>query len=478
MAETASLESQLGVPPVGVSKGDDVLRLRILVVGHGYPPNQMAGAEQQMRRKVAWWQRHGHTVQVLAADPRLSNEIPFGQLESSSDEVDGVPVRRLRFAVADSTRALVDTYRHPLLEPELRRHVEEFQPDVIYQLSGTIFGLHPLEIAADYNIPSVLFATDFWHRCQRHTLLRPDGSCCPGPRHASDCASCRLTARRPVALLGPNVQKVSWSLLSALGRGAANLAHLRTPGVSAFDLREERIRRALAGVGLVVCNSQFLTDVFVDIGIGRERILTARQGLDDMPRIAATPDTDKQRTLRVLYLGQVTRHKGVDLLVDAVSCLLERGHDLELRIHGPVTDGVLKIDSGAGGRIRLGMSLSREQIAEAFAASDVLVVPSRWFENSPNVILEAQAMGVPVIAANHGGMAEMVRDDVDGLLFEPGSKVALEDALQRLSVDRDLLARLASNAPNPHPISVEMTLEDQAIRDLVRPKHRFATHAA
>ena len=451
---------------------------RILVVCHGYPPNQMAGAEQQMRRKVMWWHQHGWSVRVVAADPRLASDYPFGHIESSLDEDEGVLVYRLKFAVPDGTQALLDTYRHPLLGPALRKHVEEFEPDVIYQLSGTIFGLHPLEIAAEYNISSVLFATDFWHRCQRHTLLRPDGSCCAGPRHVSDCASCRLTARRPAALLGSRVQALSWSVLSALGRATTPVPHLRAGGVKAFDLREKSISRALASVGLVVCNSQFLTDVFIDLGVARERILTVRQGLDDMPRLARVPDSGKQRSFRVLYLGQVTRHKGVDLLVAAVSSLIDRGHDIELRIHGPVTDGVLKFDSGANGRIRLGMSLARDQIAEALAASDVLVVPSRWFENSPNVILEAQAMGTPVITANHGGMAEMVRDGIDGLLFEPGSKVALEDALQRLCFDRDLLMRLASNAPVPHRISAEMNAEDRAIGELLHNRLGMATNAA
>lgn len=478
MHETANLGTPLRVPPVDMFKDEAKAVLRILVVAHGYPPNQMGGAEQQMRRKVAWWRRHGHTVQVLAADPRLSKEIPFGQLESTEDEIDGTPVRRLKFAVADSTQPLSDTYLHPLLGPELRRCIDGFQPDIIYQLSGAIFGLHPLEIAAESDIPSVLFATDFWHRCQRHTLLRPDGSCCPGPRHASDCASCRLTARHPVEFFGSRFQHLSWTLLSDFGRGSAALTQLRTGGVRAFELREERIRQALAGVGLVICNSQFLTDVFVDIGVERERILTVRQGLDDMRRSAPRGSSHEPGTLRVLYLGQVTRHKGVDLLVDAVSRLVEQGHNIELDIHGPMTDGSMKIGSGAGGSIRLGTSLSRDQIGDALAASDVLVVPSRWFENSPNVILEAQAIGVPVVTANHGGMAEMVRDGVDGLLFAPGSSVALAKALQRLSVERDLLMRLASNAPSPHPMSVEMKLEDRALDELLRGRRRSASSAA
>ena len=472
MVEPASLDPSTQAPLLGPTEASDWGQLRILVVAHGYPPNQMAGAEQHMRRKVRWWRQHGHSVRVVTADPHLSREVPFGLIERLLDQMDGVDVYRLRFAVADGTRPLRETYFYPLLGPELVLHVEGFQPHIIYQLSGTIFGLHPLEIAAEYGIPSVLFATDFWHSCQRHTLLRPDGSCCPGPRHPSDCAACRLTARRPAAILGRHVQGLSWSLLAALQRTSAELMHLRTGGVRSFEEREELVHNAIATAGLVICNSRFLTDAFVGLGVDPGRILTIRQGMDDLPAPEARVVPRSDGPLRVLYLGQITRHKGVDLLAEAVSRLIEQGLEIELRIHGPVTDGVLKVDAGATGRVLVGHSLQRSEMFAALAQSDVLVVPSRWYENSPNVILEAQALGVPVITANHGGMAEMVRDGVDGLLYEPGDRKALEGALRRLALDRELLRRLAANAPRPHALSDEMTPEDQALARLVRVRQR------
>ena len=64
---------------------------------------------------------------------------------------------------------------------------------------------------------------------------------------------------------------------------------------------------------------------------------------------------------------------------------------------------------------------------------DVLVVPSMWIENAPFIIREAFAAGVPVIASDLGGMAEMVRDGVDGLLFPPGDARSLAACLRRLS---------------------------------------------
>ena len=85
---------------------------------------------------------------------------------------------------------------------------------------------------------------------------------------------------------------------------------------------------------------------------------------------------------------------------------------------------------------------SRESIPELFATTDVLVVPSLWYENSPLVISEAFAASVPVVASRVGALAEKVRDGVDGLLFPMGDARALASALQELAEQPDLLEGL------------------------------------
>jgi glycosyltransferase involved in cell wall biosynthesis len=77
----------------------------------------------------------------------------------------------------------------------------------------------------------------------------------------------------------------------------------------------------------------------------------------------------------------------------------------------------------------------------------VVVVPSLWFENSPVVIQEARAAGVPVVASRHGALVEKVRDGVDGLLFTPGDAGALRQALLRVAEEPGLLVRLRLGVP-------------------------------
>jgi glycosyltransferase involved in cell wall biosynthesis len=80
---------------------------------------------------------------------------------------------------------------------------------------------------------------------------------------------------------------------------------------------------------------------------------------------------------------------------------------------------------------------------------DFLVVPSQSFETGPMVALEAFAAGIPVICWKLGGIAEIVRNEVDGLLIEPGSVAGLAETLQRLAGDAKLRARLKSGVRPP-----------------------------
>ncbi|HIE69618.1 MAG TPA: glycosyltransferase, partial [Planctomycetes bacterium] len=92
-------------------------------------------------------------------------------------------------------------------------------------------------------------------------------------------------------------------------------------------------------------------------------------------------------------------------------------------------------------RITVDGPFDREELAQALAQIDVLVVPSTWHENAPFVVLEARAAGLPVIASRFGGLIEVVDDGIDGELFTPGNAADLAKRLQRLVDEPERLAR-------------------------------------
>jgi glycosyltransferase involved in cell wall biosynthesis len=87
----------------------------------------------------------------------------------------------------------------------------------------------------------------------------------------------------------------------------------------------------------------------------------------------------------------------------------------------------------------------RERVVELFRAADATILSSTW-ENFPHTVVEALAVGTPVLAMEAGGVGEVVRDGVNGLLVAAGDADALADAVRRYFADAELRERLRGAA--------------------------------
>jgi glycosyltransferase involved in cell wall biosynthesis len=142
--------------------------------------------------------------------------------------------------------------------------------------------------------------------------------------------------------------------------------------------------------------------------------------------------------------GRLGPEKGLDLLIRAVHMLGARDLDVELWIAGTgEEEGRLRAlcrDLGLTDRVRL-LGFVADTV-EFFDALDVFVLSSRR-EGLPNVLLEAMAMGVPVVATNIAGVPAAVRDGENGLLCAPGDVAALAERIERLLAHSTLRSALA-----------------------------------
>jgi glycosyltransferase involved in cell wall biosynthesis len=157
---------------------------------------------------------------------------------------------------------------------------------------------------------------------------------------------------------------------------------------------------------------------------------------------------DKRGALKLVFLGRVAPEKGIDVLLRAMEIVKI---PVELDVYGIRSDAGYGIrDSGGGekpecknpkARIRWLEPVKPEAVVETIRKYDALVVPSVWLETGPLVVLEAFAAGVPVIGSRLGGIAEMLRDGVDGLLFEAGNPKDLAGALEKISEQLEVLRK-------------------------------------
>ncbi|MBU4315181.1 glycosyltransferase family 4 protein [Patescibacteria group bacterium] len=123
--------------------------------------------------------------------------------------------------------------------------------------------------------------------------------------------------------------------------------------------------------------------------------------------------------LRLLFVGQLEKHKGIKLLIKAFKKLQFKAH---LNIAGDGTERkYVEHEAKTNKNITDLGFVSLEQLIDCLHSTDALIVPSLCYENSPTVIYEALSAGVPVIASDIGGVGELVQNGVNGYLFVPGS---------------------------------------------------------
>ncbi|MFA5864840.1 MAG: glycosyltransferase family 4 protein [Phycisphaerae bacterium] len=149
----------------------------------------------------------------------------------------------------------------------------------------------------------------------------------------------------------------------------------------------------------------------------------------------------------LLYLGRLSKEKDPIHLLRALAILKQRGLDVELILAGagPERQRLENEIRNLNLNEFVKMPGYISNVLPFLTEADILVNPSRT-ECMPNTILEAMWSGLPVVATNVGGVGEMIRDGIDGLLCPPKDAKTLADTLERLIADPDLAKRLAESA--------------------------------
>lgn len=164
----------------------------------------------------------------------------------------------------------------------------------------------------------------------------------------------------------------------------------------------------------------------------------------------------------ILFVGRFSIGKGAHILLEAYSKLRAKRQDVILVVLGSNEMGA-KLGELKGAGVLMEGHVSGNDVLKWYVASDVVVVPSIWAEPYGRVVIEAQALGKPVVATNVGGTKEQIRDGVDGLLVPANDSDALASAITRILDDKKLAEKLGAEAKK---LTQNRTLEITARRFL------------
>ncbi len=369
--------------------------MKIVIITNLYPPYLRGGAEIVLTRIVTELLASGHKIHVITTRPYGGTKTLVPRLEEKSNE------RIYRYYPLNFYHSLRD-YKHPaplrllwhiidMFNPfnaiVVRRLLKEIQPDVVWTNNLKGIGLMIPRAIRSCGLPHV-------HHVHDVQLSVPSGLIIAGSERSRCCIR--------------------------FARGVYT-----------------RICRWLMGSPTVVLSpSRFLQEFYQARRFFPKS--DVRVMMNPAPHTRYLPRLVRSTgSMRLLFVGQLEEHKGIRFLIES----LKASHvPFELTIAGEGSlSAFIQSTAKQDRRFNYVGFLAMDQLVKLFQISDALVVPSLCYENSPTVIYEALQSGLPVVAADIGGVAELIREGENGFLFAAGDKNDLLSTLSTIDAEKDHL---------------------------------------
>lgn len=402
--------------------------MKIVQVIHGYPMRYNAGSEVYTQTLSHGLVARGHEVHVFTRE-----EDSFGpdfRVRHEADHDDP----RVRLHVVNIPRSR-DRYRHVAVDQRFAELLERVEPDVVHVGHLNHLSTSLLREPAARGIPIVFTLHDYWLMCPRGQLIQTDPADPDELWALCDGQDDRKCARHCYSRYFSGAPE-EW---------AQDLDHW----TDWVHRRMQHVRAMAELVDLFVAPARDLLGRFRDqFGLPELKLRYLDYGFDharlrNRRRAPGEPFTFG-------YIGTHIPAKGIDLLLRAFAGVPAPAR---LRIwgrpRGQDTDALHSLAAvlpgDAAARVEwLPEYRNQDIVRDVFDRVDAIVVPSIWLENSPLVIHEAQQIGVPVITADVGGMAEYVHHEVNGLLFRHRDAESLASQMNRLAMEPNLAALLGT----------------------------------
>lgn len=375
--------------------------MKIVIISNLYPPFMRGGGEITAAKLAEGLKENLNHVAVISAQPYSG----FGSLKPSLSEVNGVKVYRfyplnIYFYMNDYQHAFALRLGWHLLDIfnlssyfVVRRLLQKEKPDLVitHNLMGIGF-LIPLLIRR--------LKIRHYHTIHDVQLYTPSGLIIKGKENG-------WTQRIGNILGYPGLMKV-----------------------------------LMGSPEVIISPSDWLINFYREKKYFPQSHFVRLRNIPDRPNDLVTYSEDE--SLRLIYVGQISRAKGVAQLVTLIREMT--GVNLTLRVIGLGPDLPRTLDLARGDdRIQFFGWRKRYEVMELLSQSDAMIVPSMCYENSPTVIMESLVQGLPVVTADIGGAGELIQDGYNGWKFPAGNWEQLKNILFGLIENKNSLSGMRAN---------------------------------
>jgi glycosyltransferase involved in cell wall biosynthesis len=393
--------------------------MKVLLVNYRYFVS--GGPERYMFNISEMLEGHGHEVVPFSVRHSRNEHTPWeGYFVPPIASEDAVYFKDQGHSVRSTVRGLQRAFYSGEVHAAVQRLVRDAKPDVALVLQF-LRKLGPSVLVAlkEAGVPIVARLSDFGMVCPEQHMLR-------------DAGVCRLC--------------VTNGLVSSVRHRCVH-GSLPVSAVACASTWFWKWRRYFDLIDYFVAPSSILAEQLKAAGYAPERIMV-------LPTFVNTDlyAAGGDRRRRIVYVGRLSREKGVHVLLAAYERLVRRQElsDVELVLagdgQGSYSEEMITRGRAVSPPVSFAGMLDSEAVRSLLSGAMLSAVPSLWYENTPNSILESLAAGTPVAASDLGSMAEMIGGTDAGFLFRPGDPQDLADRLEEVLLEPARLAGMSRAA--------------------------------
>jgi len=349
----------------------------------------------------------------------------------------------------------IDTYTREVRKiPGFKDFIVGFKPDIIHfhdQNHGA--SLTHLRMIHELGIRTILTYHTPGQSCPQRGLLYQNRTPCNGKLKSFRCTECQLR---------------SFNVPVPINYIAASRLFSKADKITSGKLKKMVAHRNLTGkfiqsfnefyelVDVVHVYAEWVHEMMLSNGVNGEKIRFFRTGGKNRSPEQEHAKYNENEELKLAFIGRCTHIKGVETLIRAVK-MMEGSYSVKVYFYGPYWNDsygrkMLKIIDNDPRFIEPEL-VSNESLPKKLQQMDLCVVPSLWLETGPITVFDSFSAGIPVIGSNLGGIRELVKNEINGLLFEPGDPVDLKNKILDVIKKPDLLSQMTENIGNPRTMT-------------------------
>jgi glycosyltransferase involved in cell wall biosynthesis len=351
--------------------------------------------------------KKGHEVYFWGMDHPHNPEYPYKEYFVSHVDYNR-PQKK-----SDQLKAAINILYSYEAKNKLEAFINKIKPDIVH-LNNFAHQISPsiLHVLRKHKIPAVMTMRDYKMVCASYSMFVK----------VQPCEKCKNG-------------KYYHCILQRCTKGSAVKSAVNTLEM----YLHHKILHIYDGINIYISPSKFLKSKVKEMGFQHEVVY-----LPNFVDVETMQPLYESQEKSIVYIGRLSHEKGIETLLEAV-----KGVDVKLKIigDGPLTDSLInKSKKDQIQNVDFMGYMKGEDLHNEIKKSILMVTPSEWYENNPRTVIEAFALGKPVIGARIGGIPELVRDWETGITFEAGNVYDLRDKIQSMLQNRARLPEMGRKA--------------------------------